>query len=155
MLAMSDYGWAAGPECISAVMACPGPIAELGSGASTRAFEAAGRWVLSIEHDMNWLLPRGTLCPLVNGWYDVDKLAHALATFTRYGVLFVDGPVGSEDRCRFHAHAWMFRHDVPWIFDDVSRAPELAMVKALSEETGRAYDVVEVGKPFAILEAVG
>lgn len=73
------------------------------------------------------------------GWYNPDELFPQLPT--RYDMILVDGPLGNGrvGRGGFYKFLDKFNTDVPMIFDDVQRDPELILMKKVSDAVDRPY----------------
>lgn len=75
------------------------------------------------------------------GWYDYFLLKGNLPE--KYDMILVDGPNGTFGRGGFLKHIDLFNTNVPIIFDDVNREPELALIKAVSKHINKPYEFVD------------
>ncbi len=126
-------------------LAPPGSfVLELGSGPVSTPRLAARYRTLSVEHDRAYvgLVPGAPYAwaPLVRGWYSAWAVRRALAKAPRPDVILVDGPVGSEARCRFAEHLGLFDLTAALVIDDTWRPGESAMAEELGRITGRAVE---------------
>ena len=75
-------------------------ILELGSGDGTEILSKHYK-MFSIENDLNWsgrFNSTYITAPLVNNWYDIDKVKSGLPK--KYDLILVDGPVGNGRESR-------------------------------------------------------
>jgi hypothetical protein len=126
-------------------------ILELGSGWGTHML-AQHYNMVSIESSKKWLnrykstyiyapivkyddsypspdLPKNT------GWYNINNIIEGLPA--QYDAILVDGPLAKFGRGGFYKHLNAFNTDVMLIFDDIDRAPELALAYKVATELGR------------------
>ena len=76
------------------------------------------------------------------GWYHPDDLLDQLPK--KYDLMLIDGPGGGKwGRGGFYKHIEHFNTDVPMVFDDIHREPELVLMKAVSTLVGRPYKILE------------
>lgn len=137
-------------------------LLELGSGVGTKylaqhftmySVENYPEWVNKYDstyiyaplkkYSENWTAPN---LPGENGkkqtaWYDPDLVAAGLPE--NYDAILVDGPRGKFGRGGFLKHLDFFNTDVMMIFDDISRLPELELMKAVSAKIGRPYHILD------------
>lgn len=158
-------GWAIQESCynfIRKILPTGSKILELGSGIGTHYLSEYYK-MYSIENYMEWVdkynseyihapikyydsiytapdLP-GEHSQPQTGWYDTfflkDKLPES------YDLILVDGPNGLFGRGGFLKHIELFNVNVPIIFDDVNREPELELMKAVSKVLNRPYEFVD------------
>lgn len=130
-------------------------ILELGSGWGTGQL-AKHYKVYSIEHDPGWLNKYGShyiYAPIKDGWYDVEVLMRELPE--HYDLILVDGPPGTIGRQGFFTNLHLFKSDVPIIFDDVDRKPELQLMQNTANILNRSYKIfASRNKKFGVLLTV-
>ena len=137
-------------------------ILELGSGWGTD--KLAEKWnVWSVEDEAEWAgkyndqyfeVPLKKHCPITglvgDSWYDPGILAIYLEDF-EYDLLLVDGPY--DYRAGFLKYLYLFKDDVPIVFDDVRRVQGLALMEAVSEKLGRPCEIrCEGSEMFGVIE---
>ena len=137
-------------------------ILELGSGWGTG--KLAEKWnVWSVEDKSEWvgkyndqafwvpLKKHGPMMGFIGEtWYDPGILAIYLENL-EYDLLLVDGPFSYREG--FLKFLYLFKQDVPIVFDDVRRAPGLAIIEAASEQLGRPYEIRCEGREmFGVIE---
>jgi hypothetical protein len=132
-------------------------ILELGSGAGS-AHLARHFCVRSVEHDVRYLsldpYVRYIHAPIVDGWYDPERLAAGIREFD-YALLIVDGPPGTIGRSKILDHLDLFElSHVDVIVDDVQRDAEIELAWKLSTRLGRRCTLhpSDRGRRFALLE---
>ncbi len=138
-------------------------ILELGSGWGTG--ELAKKWnVWSVEDKAEWVgkyNDQAFWVPLKNHkpvegfvgkiWYDPGILAVFLEDL-EYDLLLIDGP-HPESRAGLLDNLYLFKQDVPMVFDDVRRAPGFALIEAVSDKLGRPYEIRCEGREmFGVIE---
>lgn len=158
-------GWAIQESCynfIRKILPEGSKILELGSGIGT--YHLSKHYTMySIENYIEWVdkyeseyihapikyytteytapdLPGEHSKPQI-GWYDTFFLEGKMPE--SYDLILVDGPNGTYGRGGFLKHMDLFNTNVPIIFDDVNREPELALMKAVSEKLNRPYNFVD------------
>lgn len=76
------------------------------------------------------------------GWYHPDDLFEQLPE--KYDLILVDGPGGPRwGRGGFYKHIDKFNTDVPMVFDDINREPEMVLMQKVSEYVGRPYKILD------------
>lgn len=163
---MSDFGgWAINESCFNfmrELLPEQAIVLELGSGTGTRqlakyftmySIENYKEWVDKFDstyihaplkqYTDNWKAPN---LPGKNGkpqtaWYDPEVVAKNIPT--AYDAILVDGPNGDFGRGGFLKHLDMFDTTVPIIFDDINRIAELELMKAVSDQVGRPYSILD------------
>ncbi len=126
-------------------------ILELGSGWGTHML-AQHYNMVSIESSKKWLNRYKSTyiyAPIINysesypapdlpkntGWYDINNIIKELPA--QYDAILVDGPLAKFGRGGFYKHMDAFNTDVMLIFDDIDRAPELALAHKVATALGR------------------
>lgn len=136
-------------------------ILEFGSGYSTKELAKFYK-VYSVEENQKWVnvVPNvtyfyspikkyDTLVPHSSGWYDdtfIDNLP------SHYDLLLVDGPVGNN-RLNFIHFYQRFKHDIPYVVDDMHRDGDRRMANQLATLLNK--EMIELGnaeKTAAILK---
>ena len=142
---------------------------EFGSGIGTRRLEEAFH-VITFEHDPSWMIYhnslkiRQILAPLSNGWYYrgiVEGILERVDPEKVAGIL-IDGPPHLIGRSAIMNHLDILRPfmDCPIFVDDVHRQADNILLRRLSEELGRSYNVYPAEDPkkpevkFGIIEVV-
>ena len=74
-------------------------------------------------------------------WYDPDLVLNNLPE--KYDAILVDGPRGKFGRGGFLKYLDHFNTDVLMVFDDISRKPELELMKAVSDKVQRPYFILD------------
>lgn len=131
-------------------------ILEFGSGnASTKQLTENGYKLISVEHDKKYLNRYKSdyiHAPLINGWYDVNKL-----TINRnYGCIIIDGPPGvnNSSRLGFFRNIHLFDTNVPILIHDTERKFEKILAEKISIYVKRKIKIldenVNVGKSALI-----
>lgn len=127
-------------------------ILELGSGEGTGLLAQRYR-MFSVEHDPSWLHRYNSMyihAPIVNGWYDVDRLTIHLPRC--YHLFLVDGPQGNIGRGGLLDHLDLFQWNVPIIVDDVHRKTEHYILTQLELHTKRKASIEMDGiKLFGVI----
>lgn len=127
-------------------------ILELGSGWATG--KLAEKWnVWSVEDKSEWVgkyHDQHFWVPLRDLWYDSGILSRYLEDL-EYDLLLVDGPY--DHREGFIENMYLFKDNVPMVFDDVRRAPGLAIIEGVSNKLGRPYEIrCEGRETFGVIE---
>jgi hypothetical protein len=143
-------------------------ILELGSGEGTKRLLEYGWSVHSIEHDPMFcrVIPyhKYILAPLtphkpiqnypsLNEWYDREPLHEYNTQGNWYDLLLIDGPP-SPNRVGLIKYWDLFNPNVPWVFDDLNRKPEMHLIHGISARIGRPYTVFNAyghGKDFGVI----
>jgi hypothetical protein len=139
---MSNFtGWAITKQLFNKITEIlpSGTILELGSGKGTQELAHYGYKMYSIEHDKYWLnryYTKYIYAPIVNEWYDPE----CLINLPKYDLLLIDGP-DSIDRHIFLNYISLFNTNVPIILDNVDFPPVEYLMKELSREINRKYEV--------------
>ncbi|KKL55322.1 hypothetical protein LCGC14_2256530, partial [marine sediment metagenome] len=69
-----------------------------------------------------------------------------------YDLLLIDGP-HPESRAGLLDNLYLFKDDVPMVFDDVRREPGLALMEAVSDKLGRPCEIPCEGREmFGVIE---
>jgi hypothetical protein len=116
-------------------------ILELGSGDVSTWYLSAHYRLTSVEDNLAFLnkYPSTYIyAPIVDGWYSLGALRAHLPQ--DYDLILVDGPTGSEIRRGFLSNFFLFRYDVPIIFDDTWRQPERDMALELAHKRVRQVE---------------
>jgi len=95
----------------------------------------------SIEHNSYWLGkyrgPHYIYAPIVDRWYDVERLKCELPSLT-YNLILVDGPNGEIGRKGFFENLDLFNVEGTIIvFDDIDRKAEFDLMMAVAHKLGR------------------
>ena len=69
---------------------------------------------------------------------------HLLNLPTDYDLILVDGPNGSKGRAGFLKHLNLFKTNVPIIFDDVYRVPEMMLLEKVASALNKTYELYYV-----------
>lgn len=91
------------------------------------------------QYNSDWVAPQNI--PEQNGWYNPDYL---LNLPTDYDLILVDGPNGSKGRAGFLKHLNLFKTNVPIIFDDVYRVPEMMLLEKVASALNKTYELYYV-----------
>ncbi len=139
-------------EFIISILPEGSTILELGSGWGTG--ELAKRYrMFSVENDKKWLNKYKTTyiyAPIVNGWYDTNVLRRELPA--KYDLILIDGPLAVIGRGKFFDNLSLFNTNVPMIFDDVNRAPELELMNKVAAYLGKSTHIFSGnGKQFGVI----
>lgn len=153
-------GWAISSEMLDFILQTVEPgetILELGSGSGTGEL-AKFYTVYSIEHEREWMYKYNTnyiYAPIKNygryRWYNMDCLKNLP---TEYSLILIDGPPGpSIGRYGFYHHLHLFNVNVPIIFDDIHRKPELDLLKDVAKKLNRPFTKHKCsdGKIFGVI----
>lgn len=115
-------------------------ILELGSGPVSTQYLSEHYRLTSVEDNPEYVGKFNSTyihAPIVSGWYSLgalrDKLPHD------YDLILVDGPTGSEPRRGFLNNFFLFRYDVPIIFDDTWRQAEREMALEIAQKRSRQF----------------
>ena len=159
---MSNFGgWAMAQstyEHIRSILPEGKTILEIGSGFGTSQM-AKHYKMYSIEATLSWvnkydstyihapikMYDNGYPPPQIpgnKGWHDPKILSEVLPTI-EYDLIFIDGPEGRYGRGGFLKHIGLFNTNVPMIFDDVNRPPELALMQEVSKVLGKSYNILQ------------
>jgi hypothetical protein len=128
-------------------------IVEFGSGNGTK--ELVKLWnVFSVESNKEWIgKSKSNYChaPLVNGWFDVEKVKGFLPD--DYAAILVDAPTQNDGgRSGILKHLNLFKKDVVWIFDDVNRSADFQVMFETAKHFNKSYKVHKgKEKQFAII----
>jgi hypothetical protein len=136
-----------------------GTILELGFGKATGELVRAGYCVYSVESCDYWAEKRVEYCgnvenhtlikvPIVNKWYDHDKLKAVIPS--HYDLLIIDGP-DTEDRGLTLRNLDLFNDYSSVIIDDYCELYDTAKVAAyFAAKNGVAWQVVAYSNKQAI-----
>lgn len=158
-------GWAIQESCyafIKSILPEGSTILELGSGLGT-GYLSQHYTMYSIEnyydwidkynstyiyapiksYDNEWAAPElpGEHNQPQTGWYDPELVKNNLPD--HYDLILVDGPNGLFGRGGFLKHLDLFNTNVPIVFDDVNRDPELQLMIKVSEKLNKKYEFVD------------
>jgi hypothetical protein len=120
-------------------------ILELGSGTGTEVLSKNYK-MISIEENEKWVGKYGSdylHAPIVDDWYDIEKVKDFLKNKT-YDAILVDGPAAGI-RSKFFENIELFNTDVLLIFDDVERMDDRKNADMVSEHVERK--LIEVVPP--------
>ena len=112
--------------------------------------------MFSIEHDPRFLYRYDSTyiyAPIKDGWYDSKAIEASKPT--HYSLILVDGPPQSIGRSGFFWNLRLFRKDVPIVFDDVHRSPEMQLCRRVAEALGRPFTIHSAGhnRKFGVIPA--
>tara|TARA_R110000868_G_scaffold345426_1_gene606543 strand:+ start:6613 stop:7122 length:510 start_codon:yes stop_codon:yes gene_type:complete len=80
--------------------------------------------------------------PQQKGWYDPEELFDQLPE--HYDLMLIDGPGGPRwGRGGFLKHLAKFNTNVPMVFDDINREPEMLLMKEVAKYVNRPYQILE------------
>lgn len=120
-------------------------ILELGSGWGTG--KLAEKWnVWSVEDNAKWAGKYNDQyfeVPLRDSWYDPGILAVYLEDL-EYDLLLVDGPY--DHREGFVKYLYLFKQDVPMVFDDVRRKSGRRILEMVSKKLDRPWNLHGLGR---------
>jgi len=88
------------------------------------------------SYDNVWTAPDGI--PEQNGWYDPSYLINLP---TDYDLILVDGPNGMKGRAGFLKHLDLFKTNIPIIFDDIYRKPEMLLMEKVVATLNKTFDI--------------
>lgn len=147
---MSKGGWAISEkmvDVISGLIPNGGKILEFGSGQGTKWLCKAGYDMYSVEEDASFChRHHDNYCyaPIVDDWYDVDKVSKFLENKT-FDAMLIDGPAHGQ-RLKLLEVGIDFDKFPVIIVDDVDRAEDRELFDTLSEnkrhELTEAYGVI-------------
>lgn len=129
-------------------------LLELGSGENSSTLSSHFK-VYSIEHDPEWLNKYNTKyihIPIAEHkhgpWYDRKIVAKVLPS--HYDAVLVDGPPANIGRWPFYTYfdACGFKHDVPYVLDDVNRASEYKLATRLSKLLKTNLNIHTAGEKY-------
>lgn len=132
-------------------------ILELGSGTGTHELARYFK-VYSIESDFSWMNKFNStyiFAPIRNygdyRWYNRDYIKNSLPD--KYDLIIVDGPPGRIGRMGFLYNLDLFNCNVPIIFDDINRKPELELCEKVADTLHRSYQSIsgDDGKVFGVI----
>lgn len=133
-------------------------VLEIGSGQSTA--NLINHWnIISIEEDINWCNRyhnRYIHAPIVNGWYDMEKISESL-TFD-IDVILIDGPAYGERKYMInHIDFFLERNPKILIFDDTDREKDLSLFNEVVQylkNTNKEieYEHVKFNKMFSYIK---
>jgi len=120
-------------------------ILSLGSGEGDARLSAAGYHMVCVEHSLEWLgrypsiayihAPLKWHKPIAGydhcSWYDAEIVNKAIKNLD-YAAIIMDGPPGAEGRSGFLKYIDMFKHNVPFIFDDLHRQAERKLANSVA-----------------------
>ena len=158
-------GWAIQESCynfIKSILPEGSTILELGSGLGTGylsqhytmySIENYHEWIDKYKstyihapiksYDSVWTAPDlpGEHGKPQTGWYDPSLLIGNLPE--KYDLILVDGPNGLFGRGGFLKHLESFNTNVPIVFDDVNREPELQLMIKIAAALNKKYEFVD------------
>lgn len=154
-------GWAMNQttfDYIRSILPDNSTILELGSGTGTNELAKFYK-MYSIEANPNWLNKFNSTyiyapikmynqlytAPGIEnnfGWHDYQILSKELADL-HYDLIFIDGPEGKYGRAGFLKHINLFNTNVPLIFDDIHRKPEMDLLIEVSKVLNKPYKILE------------
>jgi hypothetical protein len=147
---MSKGGWAISEkmvDVISRLIPNGGKILEFGSGQGTKWLCKAGYDMYSVEEDISFChRHHDNYCyaPIVDKWYDVDKVSKFLENKT-FDAMLIDGPAYGQ-RLRLLEAGIDFDKFPVIIVDDVDRVEDRELFDTLSEnkrhELTETYGVI-------------
>jgi len=157
---MSFGGWSIHKDTFDYILDFLPPgktILELGSGFGTGelakyykmySIESNTQWVGKYNstyihapikmYDKEYTVPA---IPGNTGWYNPNSLESILPNI-KYDLIFVDGPQGKFGRGGFYKHLDMFDTNLPIVFDDITREPELILMQMVAERLGKNYEII-------------
>tara|TARA_B110000977_G_scaffold191250_1_gene263098 strand:- start:382 stop:855 length:474 start_codon:yes stop_codon:yes gene_type:complete len=119
-------------------------ILEFGSGTGT--IELTNHYtVYSVEQNIKYVGVAEDSnyihAPLIGGWYNTEIVFNNIPK--NYDLLLIDGPVGSNYRNNIK-HYWdKFNTNIPIIFDDTHRYPELKLAQESAKLLNKNISIVE------------
>ncbi len=126
-------------------------IIELGGGdCSTRAFSSIAK-LYTIEHNNNFLKHTGLTnyiyAPIVNGWYDVEKVVPNLPS--DYDMIFLDGPSGHNMWLRdgILKNLHIFKKNTPFVIHDVWREEDKKLAIDIAKCLEKEVEFYNYGNP--------
>ena len=120
-------------------------ILEFGSGEGTGILSNNYN-MMSIEQNKQYVDKYNSeylYAPIVNGWYDVDKVLSFLENKT-YDAILIDGPVGNN-RIKMFSIIDKLNTGVLLIFDDIDREKDMENANKFSEAVGRKLNISKCG----------
>jgi|694.fasta_scaffold100965_5 hypothetical protein len=144
-------------------------ILELGSGAGTLVLSQYYK-MYSVENQPEWFDKYPEATTYINcrskmydatypapeipgnlGWYHPDDIFPNLPE--HYDLILIDGPGGGKwGRGGFYKHLDKFNTDVPLVFDDIDRAPEMILMKEVAKKLNRECFVLENDSHIGIIK---